>query len=227
MSTKLRHRELRRTQSRDLYLSGLGLEDVAAELAVCTATVWKDLIALDIPRRRVGAPTKYAPAEPRECERPGCGKVFTPAAYVAAQGYGRFCSASCRSGNPPIWIVCEQCGTEYKVWAYRLRADRSTSPARFCSHSCWMKYNWAHGIAVSDAMIPLTNWRFRQKMKGKWAGPKGATGGVKGGRPVETTAEERQKMNDCLNAGLSQRQTAIAVFGDATHRHRVRSFIGS
>jgi hypothetical protein len=167
---------------------------------------------------------------PRSRGNANVARSSRPPAWEAARtGRGRFCSASCRSGSPPSLATCAQCGTEFKVWAYRLRDAREGSlAAGFCRHSCWMRFNWKHGIAVSDAMVPLaTSGRFRQKMKAKWAGPKGASHGIKGGRPVETTPEERQKMLECLNAGLSQRQTAIAVFGDAKYRKRVRSFIGS
>jgi hypothetical protein len=90
-----------------------------------------------------------------------------------------------------------------------------------------MRFNWAHGIAISDAMGPMRNGRFRQRVKGRWAGPSGATAGVKGGRPEKASPEEKQRMNECLDAGMSERQTAIAVFGDPKYRGRVRSFLGS
>ena len=70
------------------------------------------------------------PQVARTCER--CGTAFTVPASRVRQGRGRFCSRSCRPGEPPAARTCQRCGTAFTVPAWVVRQGNG----RFCSRSC-------------------------------------------------------------------------------------------
>jgi hypothetical protein len=83
---------------------------------------------------------------------------------------------------------------------------------------------------VGSRRLPHWTPRSGQRWAGRANGSKGAVAGIeagraKGGRPPKATPEEQQEMLSFDREGLSSRQIAAAVFGDARLYKRVQRFL--
>ena len=101
-ATPAEDRKHRREQVGNLYAKGLSLREIAPMFGVSDVTIWNDLSALGIKRRREGRPSTIHPApEPRRCANPECRKMFKPKGALVAKGRGRYCSHSCAASCRP------------------------------------------------------------------------------------------------------------------------------
>lgn len=181
----------------------------------------------------------YAKPAERVCAREGCEERFTPTGSNVAYGWGKFCSNRCAALSTGAHqkkkgdtVTCEHCGKAF--WRYD--CEIKTSERLFCGLPCATKYRWEHGIAISDDVVSLISGRSRQKWKGRWNGHKGAAAGIeagraKGGRPAKWSADDdeqarmQQEILRLDQDGLTTRQIAEAVFGDARYKDRVARFL--
>ena len=161
----------------------------------------------------------YPQPEERECER--CGNRFRPTGSNVAMGWGRFCSRRCSALSTSAHerkkgrlVACLNCGRER--WQYD-----SNIGAGFCSRECWNRYRWRHGIAISDDVVSLVSGRARQRWKGRWNGRHGALDGRDGGRPALSTKAQAAEVWRLHHEGLSTRNIAAEVYGDARFKDRV------
>jgi hypothetical protein len=89
----------RRAQVAKLYPEKT-LDEIGVELGYAKPTIWQDVRALGLERRRPGPRPKYPIPESRKCANPDCLEVVTPEPNVAARGYGNFCSIPCARATP-------------------------------------------------------------------------------------------------------------------------------
>jgi hypothetical protein len=165
----------------------------------------------------------YPQPEERKCER--CGAPFTPSGSNVAMGWGRFCSKRCSAVSTSAHqrkkgraVACKNCGRE------RWRYD-SNIGAGFCSHECWNRYRWKHGIGISDDVVSLATGRARQRWKGRWNGCLGGLDGREGGRPPKATPAQAAEVWRLHGEGRSTREIAAEVFGDARFKDRVARIV--
>jgi len=88
------HITARRTEVARLYPEKTCAE-IGAELGWAAPTIWQDVKALGLDRRRPGARRKYPEPEERACV--GCGSLFTPPSWAPDQ---RFHSIPCARATP-------------------------------------------------------------------------------------------------------------------------------
>jgi hypothetical protein len=168
----------------------------------------------------------------RVCARPGCVNRFTPLGANVALGWGTYCSKRCsalstyeRGKRKGRMVACDFCGEE--TWRY----DSQLKPSglHFCDHSCWGKYRWKTGTAISGDVVSLARGRSRQVWHGRWNAHKGKAGGIEGGReggrPPVATKDQAAECWRLHREGQSLRRIAEAVFGDSRYFKRVQRII--
>jgi hypothetical protein len=66
--------------------------EIGAELGWATPTIWQDVKALGLERRRPGVRQKHPDQQPRPCANPDCREIVTPRSWEPDR---RFCSIAC------------------------------------------------------------------------------------------------------------------------------------
>jgi hypothetical protein len=109
---------------------------------------------------------------------------------------------------------------------------RAQTPKVFCDKSCAASYRWEKGIGLQQVAGGLPP-RARQTVFGRWHGHEGADAGIRGapagieasktkpGRPRLTTPSQQQEILRLDKEGLSSREIAVQVFGNARYKDRV------
>ncbi len=147
---------------------------------------------------------KHPKPSKRVCAFEGCERRFTPTGPQLSRGQGTYCSKTCEGAarRKRELVRCAHCGDEFSISSKLHRQGQ-----RFCSRSCWHRYRWRHGVAVSPELLAgKTMGRARQRWQGRWAGKKY---GKLGGRPqVVATAEQRTEIENLAAQGWGRRAIA-------------------
>jgi hypothetical protein len=127
----------------------------------------------------------------------------------------------------PAARPCKHCSAEFVP--SRVQVKRGNG--EFCTHECKTNFRWADRYNPDMHLEPFvrtTNWspRSKKRVLGGVHGHKGAAAGrAKGGRPPESTPEQRQHMLQLDKEGLSTREIAERVFGNRKLHLRVYRFL--
>jgi hypothetical protein len=175
-------------------------------------------------------PVCELPAPPGRSAHTAC-KMRTPAARERARQdiSAWWASAASEPFREKVReLPCPNCGRAFKRPEHQLHRKRPQHKI-FCSQSCVAQYRWTKGIGL-DAFVRGLPPRARQRWLGRWGGKQGAAAGIeagraKGGRPPIMTPEQQQQMLRLHRDGLTHREIAREVFGDARLKDRVTRFL--
>ena len=157
----------RRARVAELYAEGLGTPTIARRFGVDPKTIWKDLVALGIPRRPPGGRARYPDPGEVVCAREACAAVFRPKPSIVARGHGVYCSNRCRTiANPAPFLpaaphhldpgtrVCARDGCRNPFRPTPAQAARGDG--RYCSHAC-ANATTSAARRQAGAFVPCSN----------------------------------------------------------------------